>query len=233
MLGGLKRKLVASAVVTVAVAGGGGAIAATQLGSPAEESETIVNDAARQLGVEPQALTAALKKAFANRVDAAVAAGRITKAEGEALKARIQSADFPVLGGPRGGHGGDFDHFGHHGRAGDLAAAATYLGLTEAALGTELVAGKTLADVAKAKGKSVDGLVDVLVTAAKKRLDAEVTAGRLTRAQADELAANLEQRITDLVNGVRPPRGDHPHGFGFGAPPPTPDSRSSTFVPTA
>ncbi len=229
MLGGLKRKLVASAVVTVAVAGGGGAIAATQLGSPAEESRTIVNDAARQLGVEPQTLTAALKKAFANRVGAAVAAGRLTKAEGDALKSRIQSADFPVLGGPRGGH----RQFGHVRHLGDLATAATYLGLTDAALRSELVAGKTLADVAKAKGKSVDGLVDALVAESRKHLDAAVAAGRLTRARADELAANLEQRITDLVNGVRPPRGDHPHGFGFGAPPPTPDSRSSTFVPIA
>ena len=38
-----------------------------------------------------------------------------------------------------------------------LAAAATYLGLTEAELRTELQAGKTLAQVAKAKDKSVDG----------------------------------------------------------------------------
>ena len=85
----LKRKVIAGAVAASAIAGAGGAIAATKLGSPQEDSQAIVNDAAQQLGVKPSALSDALKKALENRIDAEVAAGNLTKAEGDALKSRI------------------------------------------------------------------------------------------------------------------------------------------------
>ena len=58
--------------------------------------------------------------------------------------------------------------------------------------------------MAKAEGKAVDGLVDALVADAEKRLDDAVAAGKLTPAQADELADRLYHRMTDLVNGELP-----------------------------
>ena len=67
----LKLKLVGGTAALVAVLGGGGAFAATQL-SPSEESDAIVADAAKQLGVSAAKLDAALKQALENRVDAAL-----------------------------------------------------------------------------------------------------------------------------------------------------------------
>src|ERR1041384_3472529 len=91
----LKRKVVAGTVAAMAVGGAGAGIAATQLrNSPSEESQAIVNDAAKQLGVQPDQLSGALKKAMENRIDAAVAAGQITKAMGDELKQRIESNNF-------------------------------------------------------------------------------------------------------------------------------------------
>jgi hypothetical protein len=208
----LKRRIVAGAVAAVAVAGGGAAIAATQLGSPKAESQAIVNDAAQQLGVQPSALSDALKKALKNRVDAAVAAGRLTKDQGDALKARIDSGDVPIFGfGPRG--------FGHHGPFGDLATAAKYLDLTTAQLDAKLDAGKTLGQVAKEQDKSVDGLIQALTDAAKKKLDEAVAAGRLTKAQEESMLADLKQRITDRVNSRAPQFHDFGRGGHFrGAP---------------
>src|SRR6266498_3968474 len=153
------------------------AIAASQTGSPNEESNAIIDDAAKQLGISPSKLSDALKTALSDRVDAAVAAGRLTKEEGDAIKERIQSDDFPVFGGLHRG----FGHFAH------LDAAADYLGLTEAQLRSELEGGKSLAQVARDHGKSVDGLVDALVSAAKEHFDDAVAAGRITKAQEDEL----------------------------------------------
>ena len=206
----LKLKVGAGVAAAAAVAGGGVAVAADRLGSSGD-SQAVVNDAAKQLGVTPSALTAALKKALENRVDAAVAAGRLTKAQGEELKQRIESGDLPLFFGPRGG---PHEHFG------ELDAAASYLGLTEAQLETQLESGKSLAQVAKDRGKSVDGLIQALVDQAKKRLDAAVAAGRLTKAQEQQILVGLKQRITDFVNGIR----HHEHGFrfdsGFTGPPP-------------
>jgi hypothetical protein len=104
------------------------------------------------------------------------------------------------LGGPgfgrhHGGHGVHFD------------AAASFLGLTEETLRTRLESGETLAEAAKAEGKTVDGLVDALVADEKKELDAAVAAGRITAAQRTHILAGLEDRITAVVNGEA--------GFGF------------------
>lgn len=200
----LKRKLVAAVVVAVAVAGAGGAIAASQLGSPREENQAILNDAARQLGVQPSALSDALKQALKNRVDAAVAAGRLPKEEGDELKERIDANDFPLFGGLHGGPG----HFAHFA---DLEAASSYLGLSRAELREQLVSGKSLAQIARARDKSVDGLVQALVDSAKERLDDAVDKGRLTSAERDEILADLKVRFTELVNRTFGPR----PGFGF------------------
>ena len=86
-----KQKALAGAVAALAVGGGSAAVAATHALSPAADSQALVNDAAKQLGVAPSALDSALRKAFANRIDAAVAAGQLTKQQGVEMKARIQS----------------------------------------------------------------------------------------------------------------------------------------------
>jgi polyhydroxyalkanoate synthesis regulator phasin len=192
----LKRKLAAGAAAGLAVAGGGAAIAASKLTSPKEESQAIVDDAAKQLGIQPSKLSDALKQAIENRIDAAVADGRLTKEQGDALKQRVEAGDFPLFGPPVFGRGGFPHGFGFA----DLDAAASYLGLSEAELRTQLQSGKSLADVARDRGKSVDGLVQALTDAAKQKLDQAVAAGRLTQAQEDSILADLKQRISDRVN---------------------------------
>jgi len=215
MDGSLKRKVVAGAAAALAVGGTGAGVAATKLShSPREESQAVVNDAAKQLGVEPSKLSAALKKAYEDRVDAAVADGSITKAEGDALKQRLESDGLPLVAPPLG-----FRHFGFHdhGPPG-LPAAAKYLGLSETQLESKLESGKTLAQVAKDEGKSVDGLVAALRTDLKQKLDQAVSDGRLTKAQEEQVLAAADQRLNDLVNGKFPagPREfGHRGGFGF------------------
>ncbi|MGB2876329.1 MAG: hypothetical protein WBB76_12770 [Gaiellaceae bacterium] len=202
MGGSLKRKVVAGTAAALAVGGAGAGIAATRLGSsPSQENKAVVDDAAKQLGVQPSALSSALKKALENRVDAAVAAGRITKAEGDQLKQRIESENVPFFGPMLG-----FGHFGLH-RLGGLSAAASYLKVTESQLDSKLDSGKTLAQIAKDEGKSVDGLVAAMKNDLKTKLDQAVSAGRLTKTQADQILSDSDQRITDLVNGklMRPP----------------------------
>jgi hypothetical protein len=208
----VKRKVIAGAAAALAIGGAGAGVAASQTGSsPRAESNAIVNDAAKELGVSPSKLSAALKKAFSDRIDAAVADGRLTKAEGEQLKQRIESDDFPLFGPPAFGHGFPGAHPFFHG----LDAAASYLGLTEEQLRTRLNAGKTLAEIAKAENKSVDGLKAALVKDVKDKLDAAVKDGRLTNADEQRALQGLQSRIDDLVNGQLRMRFPKHHGFGF------------------
>jgi len=66
---------------------------------------------------------------------------------------------------------------------------------------------KTIADATP--GKSKAGLVAALVAHEQSDLNQAVKDGRLTQAQATAMAANLEERITKLVDGTLP---SHPDG---------------------
>jgi hypothetical protein len=215
----MRRKLIAGAAAALAVGGAGAGVAATKLASsPGADSKAIVNDAAKNLGVEPSKLSAAIKKALSDRVDKAVADGRLTKAQGDELKQRIQSDDFPLFGPPAFGPGFGPPHPFFHG----LDGAAGYLGLTEAELRARLNSGKTLAEIAEAEGKSVDGLKDALAKDAKAKLDAEVKEGHLTKAEEQRVLKDFDSRIDELVNGklqfrFREHRGPGFHGRGFGS----------------
>ena len=205
----LKIKLAAGAAGGLAAVGAGGALAATQMTSPKAESQAFVKDAARRLGVKPSELENALKKAFADRIDAAVAGGRLTKAQGRELKQRITAGGLPLAGPPM---------FEHRGPGPGLDAAASYLGLSVSALGAQLESGKSLAQVAASQGKSADGLVSALLADARHHLDAAVSAGKLTKTQENEMLAGLKTRISSFVHGRAPVFRARPE-FGFAGPP--------------
>jgi hypothetical protein len=214
--------LLGASIAAVAVVGGGAAIAATKAWSPREQSQAVIDDAAKQLGVTPSALSEALEKALKNRVDEAVAAGRLSKEQGDELKKRIDSSDLLLPFGPFGFGPKAFDFkSGFAAPFAKFEAAASYLGLSQSELESRLADGKTLAEIAKDRGKSVDGLIDALVKTAGKQIDAAVDSGKLTKSQADDLKSGLHDRMTRLVNGdlrFRHGQALFAPGFGFGRP---------------
>ncbi len=205
----------------VCVGAGAAIAAATDVFDPKEEQEAFQAAVAEKLGVTTTELQNAYKAAALEQVDAAVAAGRLTEEQAAAIRERIEAGDFL---GPHFGFG-----FKHHLEGGlGLEGAADYLGLTEAELHERLRDGQTLAEIARAEGKSVDGLEQALVASGKARLDQAVEAGRITASQRDELLERLEAKIDALVNG-EPLLEKRGPGFGhrFGGP------MDSSFVPLA
>jgi len=65
---------------------------------------------------------------------------------------------------------------GLHGGADLATAAATYIGITAADLRTQLAAGKSLADIAVANGKTRDGLIAALTAAEQQSISTFVAA---------------------------------------------------------
>ena len=210
-----------AAVIVVAGLGAAGAVGASHMLSPSEDSKAVIDDAAAQLGVEPSALSDALRQAFENRIDDAVEAGKLTEEQAKRMKERLDSSDVPLLfglGGPhRPGHG--FGQRGGFGGSALLETAASYLGMSEAELRKALRDG-TLGDIAKEQGKSAAGLVDALVAVQTKGLDEAVDEGRLTEDQAADLEKGLEERMQALVDGElrRPLDGSHRFWPGSGSP---------------
>jgi hypothetical protein len=229
-----KFRYILGTLAVAAAVGGGVAYAASKDDSPQARSQAIVNDAAGTLGVAPSKLSDALKKALENQVDAQVTAGTLTQEQADAIKKRIEDGTQPIFGGP--GFEGPRDHFGRgpdgagpdfgFGGPGLMAGiedVATYLGLKPAEVATQLRSGKSLADIAKAQNKTVDGLKTAITDAATKQLDAAVTAGKLTKDEETKVLAELASHVDDLINGVHAGVGfgggfGHRHGHGDGAP---------------
>ena len=115
----------------------------------------------------------------------------------------------PFSAPPAGGPGRGF-----HIEGNPLAAASTYLGISEADLRTKLQAGQNLGQIAAATaGKSRDGLIAALVADETAKIDAAQKAGTITADQATQLKANLTAHVTAEVDRTGP--GGFP---GFGGP---------------
>jgi hypothetical protein len=106
-------------------------------------------------------------------------------------------------GGPGRGHFGPELHIGIE--RGDIAEL---FGLEGDELRDLLRDGQSLADIATAQGVEVQTVIDTLVNATKEHLDEAVTNGRLTQEEADAKLAEITERITEMVNRVRPATDD-------------------------
>ncbi len=177
----------------------------------AAEVNAYMPKLAASLGISVDSLNAAVQKANLATIDELEANGAISAERATEMRTRAGEAGAGfMLGGGKGGPGGD--HRGGRGGMMNSADLATFLGVTEDTLRTELST-QSLATVAQNHGKSRDQLKAFLSAEQKTHLDEQVAAGRMTQAQADaklaEFSANLDTRI-DQVG--KPARGMQPGG---------------------
>ncbi len=227
----ITRKIALAATATVvACAGAAGAIAATATDERKKAETEILSDAAERLDVAPSELRDALAKAQDAHLDAAVEAGRLTQEQADRMKER-RSQSGTVLGMPGGpGHrGGPRGHHGPRGARGPggfAEAAATALGLERDELFSQLRDGRTLAEIAKAQGKSLADVKAAVKKSVAEKLDAAVKDEKLTDAQRDEILERFDAHFDRFASGERPfGRGKGGRGFGpgHGGPPPMAD----------
>jgi lambda repressor-like predicted transcriptional regulator len=199
------RWIVAVTAGLAVVLGGSAALAPTGSSNPASD---FLGDVSKRLGISQDKLEGAIEDATIARVDAAVAAGDISKEEGEALKERVRSGDGPVILpglrgsgiGPLGPPKMGFLFPGAVPGIDLIGTAADYLGMDDADVRDAVRAGKSLADLARDKGKSVDGLKDALRDA--------------IREDANRAVEKLSAIVDELVEQTG---GPHP-GFGLRGP---------------
>jgi len=142
--------------------------------------------------------------AFKTKLDARVAAQKLTQARADALLSRFEQHLAKVMnhefkGVPRAVKRVTRIAVG----AVMKKAAADYLGLTRAELRQQLP-GHSLAQLAEAQGKSVQGLEDAMVAAVKAKLDKAVANQRLSQARADKILARVQDKADDVANKVHP-----------------------------
>jgi len=132
-----------------------------------------------------------------------------TQAKADAVLAAFVAAKPAGLENGMGPKGNPADQAAHDAdRAAVEALISSTIGLDAATIKSRMQAGETLAAIAGAKK---DALITALVAQETKEIDARVTAGTLTAAQATTIKADLTNRITTMVNSA-PGKGFGPKG---------------------
>jgi hypothetical protein len=233
----LKRNVVLVLAALAVAACAGGAYAATQSSGP-NTRQAFLNDVAKRLHVTPQQLSSALNGATTDQLQAQVKAGRITQAQANALEQHLKNGGAtpflpltpglagprPFLPGPPGAKACPARPFGPFGfglglRGFGLGAAASYLGLSNAQLLQQLQSGKSLAQIASSKGKTVAGLEQAMTAPIKKALDVAVSRKAITAAQEKQMLSRYESALSQRINQKGGPalpraffRGQGPNG---------------------
>jgi hypothetical protein len=83
--------------------------------------------------------------------------------------------------------------------AGDNDDAAAIVGLSEQELQAERLSGKSLVQIAAAKGISEDTLVAKLLDARKASVNELLGAGKITQVQADYMLSNMAEHVKVMV----------------------------------
>lgn len=202
-----KKSVIAIAITTVALT-----IGTVGVGQAASKTKVVAVKTTRTSSngiANPMANVNGPEDAIASVLSALVAKGTITQAQADAVKAAFAAAA-PVRGGDGPGKGmGPMNAD----RAALEALIAKTIGIDSAALQTRLAAGESLGAIAGAKKAD---LIAVLVADETKRIDAAVTAGKLTAAQATTLKAGLTAHVTAEVEEVRGMGGPAMGGMGKG-----------------
>lgn len=184
--------LVGVAAVVIGVAAASAASPSTGTGS--NYAQVFVNKLAAILHLSPTQTQSDLKQAELQTIDQMVKDGKITQAQADALKNRINAGQGFEFGFP----------FRHGGRFGDRAlaeslhtaelnAVAGALHMTTSDLQTQLRSGKTLSDLEQAKGVSDGAVRSAEHNAAKTVLDGAVKAGTITQGQEDAILSRIDQ----------------------------------------
>jgi len=184
------------------------------------ETGKSISDVAKAKNIDLATVKAALLAEAKAHIDAEVAAGKLTAAEGVTKLAEktaridtmLTTAGLPARG-PQG-------MGGHKGKGGPgkfmSATLATTLKLTQEELKTQLHSGKSLADVAKAQNVDIADVKTVLTSEFTAHLAEEVTSGKHTQAEADAKLAEFKTNLDTMVNRVGPAGGMKGEGRGHG-----------------
>ncbi len=184
-----------SKVVAVASAG---FLGAGLLGGVAFGAAPATTAAVALMAPDTQTVVADAEKARAKLkavLDALVAENVITPAQEDAIVAAFTAEH-------RDGHPKLRELVGDV-----LKKSVSYLGVPGDQVKQQLRAGKSLGDIANnTPGKSRDGLVKDLDAAAAARIKAAVQAGKITQAQADQLAPKVDDAIVKIVDHKGAPK---------------------------
>jgi hypothetical protein len=201
-----KKSVIAIAVTTVALTVG--SIGISQAASKTKVVSTKVTRTSSNGIANPMAKSGGHAADLAATLSALVAKGTITQSQADAITAAATAAETAKRALMDAAHAAKDAN-----RAATEALISKTIGVDTATIRTRLAAGESLGAIAGTKKAE---LITVLVAEETKRIDAAVTAGKITAAQATTLKAGLTAHVTAEVDQVGGKRGPAMGGKGHG-----------------
>ena len=202
-----KKKVIAVAITTVALTVG--SVGIGQAASKTKVVSTKITRSSSNGNANPMSKGEGRAADLAATLSALVAKGTITQAQADAITAAATAAETAKRAAKDAIHAVKDAE-----RAAFEALISKTIGVDSATIRTRLAAGESLGAIAGAKRAD---LIAVIVADKTKHIDAGVTAGKLTAAQATTLKAGLTAHVTaevDSVGGKRGPGMGHKEGKG-------------------
>ena len=202
-----KKKVIAVAITTIALT-----VGSVGIGQAASKSKVVSTKITRTSSngiANPMAKSGGHAADLTAMLSALVAKGTITQAQADAITAAATAAETAKRAAKDAIHAVKDAE-----RAAFEALISKTIGVDSATIRTRLAAGESLGAIAGAKRAD---LIAVIVADKTKHIDAGVTAGKLTAAQATTLKAGLTAHVTaevDSVGGKRGPGMGHKEGKG-------------------
>jgi polyhydroxyalkanoate synthesis regulator phasin len=206
----LPTKLLAIAAAGVVLAAGAveaaGYVSAqvpgqSQSQDPQKPKDEFLNKLAGNLNVSPDQLKDALKTTGLQTVDDLVASGKLTQAQADKLKEKINSGQGLGIGKLLGGRKAGKIRAAFRKQIG--ASAATAIGISVDDLRGELKGGKSIADVAAEHNVSLDTVKSRITADVQARFDQAVQAGKLKQDRADAMLKRLTDNLDKILNAKK------------------------------
>jgi len=187
LFGSTRSKLLAATGTALLLAAAVGTLAAAGAGSPKASSPGAASGFAQSiLKTERSQLAAAVDAGWLTKAQSAKIDSTLQQLLQSAAKSKLQAGDLSGLG------------------TGGVTAAESYLGLSGTEIVSQLLGGKSLAEIASSQGKTGSGLVQAVVGAERPRLAAAVKAGQLTANQSVSIETGLQHALTNVVGAKLP-----------------------------
>lgn len=172
---------------------------ANALGQELKSGKTLAQIATAK-GMDAKTLTEKLQATFDDRIDKAVANGKLTADKAVTMKAKTAAKAASVI---------NKSWTGHKGEAGEGSVfknvrqqIPALLGMDATQLKEQLKSGKTLAQIAQDKGIAKDKLISNMQSIMKANLDQAVKDKKVTADKATQIESKLPQMIERMVTRV-------------------------------
>jgi transposase-like protein len=188
-------------------------VAATTIGvSPRDLGQALkdgksVAEVAQSHNVDPKTVKDAVDTAVNQKVDAAVAAGKIDADRAATIKSKAPDKVAKLVDGKL--KPGAIKRIERRGklrkgaRAGAAKIAASTIGIDVKDLAAAVKGGQSVAQVAQSHNVDPQKVIDAVVAAANKKVDDAVAAGKLKADRAATIKSKTVDRVTKLVNASR------------------------------